>query len=142
MPIKQLNPYLMFNGNAAEAIALYEKALGAKAENVQRFGDMPGGGADMPPALKSRVMHAVLSLGPGTIMMSDARPDDPQPTTSNTHITLDIDDLAEAKQKFEALSAGGKVTMPLQDTFWGATFGTLTDRFGINWMFNCEKKKS
>ncbi|MFN2447196.1 MAG: VOC family protein [Vicinamibacterales bacterium] len=53
---------------------------------------------------------------------------------------LDFDNVADMTQRFEALGAGGKVTMPLQDTFWGAKFGTLTDAFGVQWMFNCEHK--
>jgi histidinol phosphatase-like PHP family hydrolase len=56
--------------------------------------------------------------------------------------SLDFDDAADMTKKFEALSAGGGVTMPLQDTFWGARFGMLTDAFGIKWMFNFELKKS
>ena len=56
------------------------------------------------------------------------------------HLSIDFDDVTEEEKVFGALSEGGKITMPLQDTFWGAKFGMLTDKFGVNWMFNCEKK--
>jgi PhnB protein len=58
------------------------------------------------------------------------------------HVTLDFDDAADMARKFDALAAGGKITLPLQDTFWGAKFGMLTDAHGVSWMFNCETKKS
>jgi PhnB protein len=138
MSIKQLNPYLMFNGTAEKAIALYEGALGAKTDGLQRVGDVPG--SDPASPAKDRVIHAQLSIGDCVLMVSDSMPDNPVPLGGNVHVCLDFDDAAEMAKKFEALGAGGKVTMPLQDTFWGATFGTLTDAFGIQWMFNCAKK--
>jgi PhnB protein len=139
MAIRKLNPYLSFGGTAAKAIAHYEKALGAKVESVQRFGEVP----DMPvaPEAKDRVMHAVLHVGEGVIMLSDGMPGVPVPSESNTHVTLDFDDADEMSRRFDALAAGGKVTMPLQDTFWGARFGMLTDPYGIRWMFNCTLRK-
>jgi PhnB protein len=140
MAIRQINPYLNFNGTTEKAIALYERALGAKTGNIMRFGD--AGGMDIAPADKQRVMHAVLQIGAGVIMMSDSMPNAPVATETNVHISLDFDDVADMTTKFDALAAGGKVNMPLNDTFWGARFGMLTDAFGIRWMFNCEKKKS
>jgi PhnB protein len=141
MAIKKLNPYLNYDGNAAKAIALYERVLGAKVEGLQRFGDMPGPGGKPPaPETKDRVMHAVLHIGEGLVMVSDGMPGKPPTLGSNVHITLDFDDEADMAQKFDGLAAGGKIEMPLQDTFWGARFGMLTDPFGINWMFNCQKK--
>jgi PhnB protein len=74
-------------------------------------------------------------------MLSDVPPGMPVATESNTHVALHLDDEAETTKRFEALAAGGTVTMPLQDTFWGAKFGMLSDAFGIRWMFNCELKK-
>jgi PhnB protein len=139
MAIKQLNPYLNFNGTADQAIKLYERALGAKAENVSRFGDVAG--SKVTPEHKNRVMHALLRVGPGVIMISDSQPNVPVPDDSNVHVCLDFTDASDMNKKFDALAAGGKVTMPLQDTFWGARFGMLTDAFGVRWMFNCEQKK-
>jgi PhnB protein len=140
MAIKQINPYLNFNGTADKAIQLYQSALGAKVENIMRFGDAAGG-MPVAPADKNRVLHAVLNLGPSAIMLSDTMSDQPVGAGGNVHITLDFDDAGEMTAKFDALGAGGKVTMPLQDTFWGARFGMLTDAYGIHWMFNCEQRK-
>ena len=63
MPIKKLNPYLIFNGTAEKAVKLYESALGAKTEGLMRFGDVPG--MNVAPEHKSRVMHALLRIGEG-----------------------------------------------------------------------------
>lgn len=139
MAIKTLNPYLNFDGTAEQAIKLYERALGAKVERMQRFGEAPG----MPVAdeHKQRVMHALLRISGTPVMMSDTQPGAPFTPQGNVHLSLDFDDAADMAKRFEALGAGGKVTMPLQDTFWGARFGMLTDAFGVQWMFNCELKK-
>jgi PhnB protein len=74
-------------------------------------------------------------------MLSDTMPGMPFTPEGNAHVCLDFDDAADMAKRFDALAAGGKVTMPLQDTFWGAKFGMLTDAFGVRWMFNCEKHK-
>jgi PhnB protein len=140
MAISNLNPYLNFDGNGAQAVKLYESALGAKVETISRFGDVP----DVPaaPEHKDRVMHAVLRLGAqGVIMLSDTMPGMPFVKGTNAYVALHFDDVADMEQKFQALAQGGQVGMPLNDTFWGARFGMLTDAFGVNWMFNCELKK-
>ena len=135
MAITQLTPYVNFDGNAAKAIELYERVLGAKVEGgIHRFGEMPGAGPDV----KDRVMHAELHFGPGCVLMiSDGPPGHPYTPEGNVHVSLQCDDVADMAKKFEGLAAGGKVTMPLQETFWGARFGMLTDPFGVRWMFNC-----
>jgi PhnB protein len=141
MAINKLNPYLNFDGNAAKAVAHYERALGAKVETLSRFGDMPGSTAT--PDTKDRVLHAVLRLGEqGVIMLSDTMPGMPFVKGTNAYVALHFDDVADMEQKFNALGEGGQIGMPLNDTFWGARFGMLTDAFGVNWMFNCELKKS
>ncbi|HVY30552.1 MAG TPA: VOC family protein [Polyangiaceae bacterium] len=140
MAIRQINPYLNFDGDAAKAAKLYESALGAKIEHLSRFGDMPG--SDAKPEDKDRVLHATLRFGEaGAIMMSDIQPGMAHTPGTNNFVCLDFDDEAEMGKKFDALAAGGTVLMPLNDTFWGARFGMLLDAHGIRWMFNCEKKK-
>ncbi len=134
MSFKQLNPYLIFNGTAEQAIRFYEDALGAKAEGPMRYGDVPGG--TVAPEHRNRVMHARLTLDAGVIMISDAHPNTPVATESNVHLCLHFDDIADMTGKFDALAKGGTITMPIQDTFWGAKFGQLTDAFGVRWMFN------
>jgi PhnB protein len=136
MAIKALNPYLVLNGDAAKAIAHYERALGAHTEAVQRFGDMA-----KDSKTPDRIVHALLRVGGAVIMMSDCRPEESVPAGGSAAICLDFDDVADMTARFDALAAGGKVTMPLQDTFWGAKFGTLTDAYGVQWMFNCMVKR-
>lgn len=86
-------------------------------------------------------MHAVLRIGEGVIMISDSQPGVPVTSGNNVQVTLDFDDAAEMARRFDALSAGGRIVMPLQDTFWGARFGMLQDSLGISWMFNCDTTK-
>ena len=130
MAIKSVVPYLNFAGTGRDAIALYQRVLGAKPEGqVMPFEKDP-----------NRVMHAMLTIGGGSIMLSDVPPTMSVPNDSNAHVSLDFDDAAEMKRAFDGLADGGHVTMPLQDTFWGATFGMLTDLYGIRWMFNCQKR--
>jgi PhnB protein len=143
MAIRNLNPYLNFNGDAEKAIGAYQRILGAKIDGeVNRYGDMPPGSHPMTDEQKKRVMHAKLNIGPGTIMVSDGPPGQPVPVGGNTHVCLDFDDASEAAAKFDALAQGGKVHMAFKDQFWGAKFGMLVDAFGIQWMFNCENKKA
>ena len=140
MAITSLNPYLNFSGTADKAIALYERALGAKAEMVMRYGEVQD--MDVPPEFRDHVMHATLDIAGSKLMISDAQPGEPISSSTAVHVALhftgDLDDVA---RKFNALAEGGEVTMPLADTFWGARFGTLTDAFGIRWMFNAELPK-
>ena len=142
MAIKSINPYLMFDGTAEKALKLYESALGAKAENVSRYGGTPGEEHCETQADKDRIMHASLHIDGAMFMVSDCPPGMPVATDSNVQVSLDFDDVTDMDRKFEALAEGGKVRMPLQDTFWGARFGMLTDAHGIRWMFNCDTKKS
>lgn len=138
MAVTMINPYLFYNGTAGKALELYRTALGARTVgDISKFGDAPGtaaGDAD-------RVMHAMLDISGQTIMLSDTMSQQPVAEGGNVQVCLNFDDVDETNQKFAALSAGGNVTMPLADTFWGARFGTLTDAFGVQWMFNCQLKK-
>ncbi len=139
MSIQKLNPYLVFDGDAEKAIRLYERALGATTEGLMRFGEAPG--PSVGSEHRNRVMHALLHVGAGVVMISDSMPGKPVPAGTNVQVCLDFDDADDLRRRFELLAAGGKVVMPPQDTFWGATFGMLTDAFGVGWMLNCQKKK-
>jgi len=140
MAITGLNPYLNFDGTADKAIALYERALGAKTLMIMRFGDAHG--MEVAAEDRNRVMHATLEIAGNKIMISDGPPGHAVSSSTAVHVALHFDsDLDEVGRKFDALAQGGDVTMPLTDTFWGARFGTLTDAFGIRWMFNAELPK-
>jgi PhnB protein len=136
--MKGANTYLFFDGNCREAMTFYEKALGAELKIVT-YAEAPG----TPKEARDRIMHASLSSGPVVIMGSDIQPGMPgtfQPG-DNFSISINCESLDEIERLFNAMGAGGKTTMPLQDTFWGARFGMLTDKFGVNWMFNYELNK-
>lgn len=132
----EFSNYLMFNGNAEEAIAFYGQALGGKVQFMQRFKDSP-----MPAGegWGDKIMHASMDVDGFTLMFSDAKEGEPAAIGDNTHLSLNFHSEEEIDRVFAAVSAGGNVTMPLQDTFWGARFGMCRDKFGINWMFNYDK---
>jgi PhnB protein len=100
----------------------------------------------MPPmaeADKNLVMHIELNITGGHVLMATDAPETMGFTVNfgnNVHINLELDTRDETKKLFDALSAGGKITMDLQDMFWGAYFGSCTDKFGVQWMFNCAEK--
>jgi len=131
MAIKGLSPFIMLNGTATAAISLYERALGARVLSVVRASDVPDESRSAHGP--DRIVHAALSLG-GVLMLSDQSD---EPAQSNVQVALDFDDVDEMTRKFTALAEGGRVSLALQRTFWGATFGMLTDAFGVRWMFNC-----
>jgi PhnB protein len=136
MTIKAATPYLMIaQGKAEQAIALYQRALGAKTERMQRFGDVD---QSCPAARKDLVMHAVLQAGQATLMLSD----DPSPEQAAAggplSVALDFDDADEARRCFDGLAATGTIFEKLEAAPWGALFGALRDEFGVNWMFHCQ----
>jgi PhnB protein len=117
---------------------MYERALGATTMHLQRFGDTSA--METPPKHADRVMHATLQIGAGVMMVGDSM-DDSAPADTNVHVSLAFDDLDDMAKRFDALAAGGTITMPLHDAFWGARFGMLTDAYGIRWMFVCETRR-
>ncbi|HET9627026.1 MAG TPA: VOC family protein [Kofleriaceae bacterium] len=136
MSIAQINPYLNFDGTAQQAIELYQRALGAQLELVQRFGDGPGPDSHMPDEIKQRVMHARIKIGDAVILISDGRPGDPPRVGDNVQLCIQSSDGEAMKRQFAALAEGGKVVMALEKTFWAPLFGMLVDAHGISWMFN------
>ena len=138
---KHLVPYLVMDGNAREAIAFYEKALGAENKGIMTFGDMPDSGGHVPEGAKDRIMHAMLRVGSSDLMFSDTFPGQPHQSGNQVTVTLITDNVAEAEKHFEALSAGGQVEMPLQKTSWSPAYGALKDRFGVHWQINADVKE-
>jgi PhnB protein len=135
----KLNPYLNFAGNAEEVLNFYKDALNGEIEMVSRYGESP-----MPcdDDYKQKIMHARLKFGNDNILMlSDAMKGRPVSTNGNIQLSIGTHDEEKTTKIFDALSAGGTVVMPLAKQFWGATFGMLKDKFGVDWMLNCEEKK-
>ncbi len=136
----QLDTYLHFGGNCREAFEFYRSLFGGEFTFYSTFGEGP---SDMPPVPddeKDRVMHVSLPIGSNTLMGSDSTSAfGPPPTVGNNYsVSISADSREETDRLFAGLSEGGNVAMQPQDMFWGAYFGMCTDRFGINWMLNCE----
>jgi PhnB protein len=140
-----VNPYLTFNGNCAEAFNFYKSVFGGEFRQISKFGDMPPmPGQDMPEEEKNRILHVSLPISKETILMgSDSNPRMGK-VNMGQHLSLSVgvDTKEEADRVFSGLSAGGKVTMPIADTFWGAYFGMFIDKFGFMWMVNYDYLKN
>ena len=146
--MSSVSTYLNFNRNTEEAFNFYKSVFGGEflGQGIMRMGDIPPQ-EGMPPMAeedKNLVMHVELKiLNSHTLMGTDA----PESMGfklnkgNNVYINLMPDTRKETKQLFDALSAGGQVTMDLQDMFWGDYYGSCTDKFGVQWMFNCSEKK-
>ena len=137
--MKQLGVYIIYNGNCEEALNFYVSALGGEIGEINRYSEMPQPVADEN---KNLVMHASYKNGDLVIMASDTTPEQPSVIGTNIQLSLDFDSDEAMEAAFNNLQAGGKVTMPLQDTFWGSKFGMLEDKFGINWMFSLPKEQA
>lgn len=131
----QIDAYLTFDGNCAEAMRFYERTLGAKLEMMMTNAESPMRD-QVPPGSADRIMHASLAIGDRKLMASDSMVGQPYEGMKGFSLSLSYPGVAEARPVFDALAAGGKVTMPLQKTFWAEGFGMLVDRFGTPWMFN------
>ncbi|MGH8528671.1 MAG: VOC family protein [Nevskiales bacterium] len=129
----QVQPYLFFDGNCAEAMRFYEHTLGAKLEMMMTHGESPMA-AQSPPGNADRIMHACLVKGDFMLMASDAMGGEPYGGMKGFSLSLACATADEAQQRYDALARGGKVTLPLQKTFWSESFGMLVDRFGTPWM--------
>ncbi len=129
----QLAPYIFFYGRCEEALKFYREALGGEYELTLFEGSEMA--EKVAADYRNKVMHATFK-GPGfEFMASDANgPKTIDPDAGNISLSLSSGNQEEAARKFESLSAGGKVTMPLADAFWGGQFGILIDKFGIEWM--------
>lgn len=136
--MKSLNFYLAFPGNCKEALDFYKNCFNGEIVSMHTFGEGPEGMCG--DADKSKIMHAEFKADGVYFMASDSMGDHKVNAGNNVSLSLNIDNEKDQESIFNKLSDGGKVTMPLQDTFWGAKFGMLIDRFGFNWMLNCEKK--
>jgi PhnB protein len=135
----KLTPYIHFAGNAREALEFYQNALSGEILQLGTYGESP-----MPSDedYKNKVMHARFVFDGNMIMVSDVFKGQPVSTSGNIQLSIEMEDVNKMDEVFKKMAEGGKVTMELQDAFWGARFGMLQDKFGISWMFNCELEKA
>ena len=139
-----LNPYLNFNGNTEDAFNFYKSVFGGEFAMLQRFKDMPSE-HPTPEIAAQKIMHVALPIGKDSVLMGSDVIENfspPSVTGNNFSISVNAATEQETEKLFNGLSAGGKITMPLEKTFWGAYFGMLTDKFGINWMVSVEQRKN
>lgn len=134
----QLTPYLIFNGQCEEALKFYAKTLGGDIQGLSRYKDAPGENSMGMDGEK--VMHSQLAVDGNVLLMASDGPGGGS-DSGMAFLSLNFTDAGRIQNVFASLSDGGTVIMPLQDTFWGATFGMLKDQFGIKWMFNYDKPK-
>ena len=131
MPV--LDSYLFFNGNCAEAMRFYERTLGGKIEMMMTYGESPQP-EHCPAGSKDRIMHTRLVVDGRALMASDTPAGEPNSGMNGFALSLNYPTPADARRVFDALAAGGKVTMAMEKTFWSEAFGMLSDRFGTPWM--------
>ena len=131
----ELNPYLDFDGNCEEAFRAYERVLGGKIEAMLSHEGTPAA-ETVPPEWRKKILHAAMLVGNHRLLASDSPPAFAEPR-SGFRVCINTTDVAEAERVFKELSAGGEVTVPLGETFFGRRFAMFSDRFGQKWMVHC-----
>jgi PhnB protein len=132
-----VSPYIAFKGNCREAIEFYRRALDAEVLFTQTVGESPM--CDMGPA--ENIMHCTIKVGDSMIMMCDDSRPDAAAAGGNISLAIGLNDPERAKKVFGNLAESGSVIMPLEKTYWADAFGMVTDKFGVQWMVNCEAPK-
>ena len=139
-----LSPYLVFDGKCEEAFTFYKSVFGGEFPYIGKYKDIPPteGAPAVKEADREKIMHVSLPISKETSLMgSDNCEASGQPTIvgNNFSVSINADSREEADKLFNGLSKGGKVTQPMNNTFWGAYFGMLVDKFDINWMINFDE---
>jgi PhnB protein len=135
-----VQPYLFFNGRCEEALNFYRDSVGAEVQIVMRLSDTPEPPPGMKPGQENKVMHAICRIGTNTFMASDGMCEG-EPNFEGFCLAITVPDESEADRVFNSLAEGGKVEMPLMQTFWAPKFGMVEDRFGVGWMVSVEHKR-
>ncbi|MFP5081706.1 VOC family protein [Pedobacter sp. JCM 36344] len=136
--MKQINSYLLFHGNCREAMTFYKECLGGELE-FQTIGESPMAG-QMPQEMKACILHSTLTNQGFVIMGSDMTPETGLVKGNAVSLMLNYNSEEDIRMSFDKLSDGGTIKHQLENTFWGALFGDLTDKFGNNWILNFEKR--
>lgn len=138
-----VNPYLMFNGTCEEAFLFYKSVFGGDFPYIGKFKDAPAEeGEVLSEEALNRIMHVSLPIGSSILMGSDTHPRYGDVSFGdNFSVSINAESREDADKIFNGLSAGGKVEMPMNDTFWGSYFGMFKDKFGINWMVSFDKNE-
>jgi PhnB protein len=137
-----VNPYVMFNGNCEEAFDFYKSVFGGEFSSKARFDEAPAD-QKMGESEGNKIMHISLPIGKDSILMGNDQPDGYGTVDmgNSFYIAFDPDSEEHATKVFNGLSTGGQVIQPLEKTFWGAYFGMLKDKYGIQWMVNYQMEQ-
>ncbi|GGF66265.1 VOC family protein [Paenibacillus albidus] len=128
----QLIPYLTLNGEARNAIAFYEQAMGAKVLSAQTFGEGPASPEKpMDEVVKGWIAHAVLKIGETVIFIADAEPGQIQAEGTRLTLCITTDDAQTTRVFYENLQEGGTILHPLEQTYFSPAYGMVTDKFGV-----------
>ena len=138
-----VNVYLAFKGNCMEAFNFYKSVFGGEFPYIGKFSDMPPqeGMPPLPESELDKIMHISLPISKETVLMGSDTPESFRQNIvvgNNFSISINTETIEEADRIFGELSDDGKVTMPMDKTFWGAYFGMFTDKFGVSWMINVD----
>ncbi len=136
--MRQLNPYLNFDGQAEEAFTFYKSVFGGEFVMLQRMKDAPGT-ENLPENERDRIMHIALPINDTTVLMaSDCVPSMGHvlKVGNNNYISVSVNTREDADHLFNGLSAGGRIEMPMADMFWGDYFGSFADKYGVQWMIS------
>jgi PhnB protein len=134
--------YMNFNGNCREAVEYYAEVFGTEKPEIMTFGEAPPNpDYQLPEEAKDLVMHTRLNISGSNVMFSDVFPGQPFVAGNNISLAFVSDNQDEIKSAFSKLSDGGTVRMELQETFWSKSYGSLKDKFGIEWQFSHEESK-
>jgi PhnB protein len=145
--MSRVSTYLNFSRNTEEVFKFYKSVFGGEfgGNGIARFGDFPAqeGAPPLAPEDKNLIMHIELPILGGHILMGTDAPESmgfKVNPGNNVYIMLEPNTKSETRKLFDALSKGGKITMELQTMFWGAYYGSCTDKYGVQWMFNYTEK--
>jgi PhnB protein len=136
----QINSYLTFNGNCREAMMFYKKCLGGIL-TMQTIGESPMS-KKLPGKMKDNILHSTLQKDGFILMASDMVGDDGLKKGNSVSLLLNCGSKNEAIKSYEKLSEGGVQTHPLENTFWGAVFGDLTDKYSIHWLIHFQNSRT
>ena len=133
----EFSPYLLFNGDCAEAFKFYEQLLGGNIQTMMPFAGSPAA-ETAPPEWGDKILHATLTFEGGQCIMASDAPPGHYAKPQGISVSIALKDRDKGESIFNSLAEGGTLQMPFQKTFWASGFGMCVDRFGIPWMVNCE----
>lgn len=130
-----VTPYIAFQGSCEEAINFYKDCMNGEILYMGRYGESPMSSE----GIEDKILHCTLKIGDTHVMACDNMAGEAEATGSNISLAVGSSDVDQVEEMFGKMAEGGYITMPLQETHWAYRFGMLTDKYGINWMFNCDK---